>query len=291
MLLIFVNLQIYYKKHCGDTDWVVLEPRWLSCVIIGRMFAGDDFPSNINHLDNKHLYSLSDIRELLQDVADVDTLMDLLQHLELVFRYDETHYMIPARLPTTLDPVVWSKDTRFTEYYGRRVECKDDTDIFTPDVFPCLQVRIMKWFCDEQGGVCISRHSLKFSRDIEGLVQLTSDQKAIHISVRGRSGKVDRSACYFQLEHVLGMVLSELEQRSPGTAINMCYLSPRSLLQHNDLEDVSYYTEKDIQSAQHRVVVHPQTRNTELVTDMLCVGYDSTLLRRDGSECSKRLAS
>ncbi|XP_033641726.1 death-associated protein kinase 1-like isoform X2 [Asterias rubens] len=278
--------EIYYKKQCDEMDWVVLEPRWLCYDIIGRLFAGDDFPSNISRLDNKQLYSISDIRGLLQDLADADILMDLLQHLELVFRYDDTRYIIPARLPMDLDPVVWSKDPRFTEYYGRRIECKDDTDIFSPDVFPCLQVRIMRCFCDLQSGVCISRHSLKFSRDIEGLVQLTSYQRAIHICVRGRSGKVDRSACYTQLEYVLGMVLSEIEHRSPGTAINICYLSPRSLLQHNDLEDISFYTEADIQSAKHRVVVHPKTRNTELVTDVLCVGYNSTFLRRDGLECS-----
>ncbi|XP_038047951.1 death-associated protein kinase dapk-1-like [Patiria miniata] len=278
--------EIYFKKQCGDMDWVVLEPRWLSRVIIGRVFAGEDFPSPTNRLENKQIYSVSDIRQLLRNVADVYNVLDLLQHLELVYQYDDTHYIIPARLPTNLNPVVWSKDTRFTEYYGRRVQCKDITDIFSPDVFPCLQVRIMRWFCDGHGRVAISRQSLKFSGKIEGMVQLTSDQKAIHICVRGRSSREDRGACYSQLEHVLGMVLSELVQRSPGTATDICYLSPRSLMQHEDVGDISYYTETDIElSAKEGVVVHPQTSNTELTTDILCAGYDSRFLQRNGLEC------
>ncbi len=266
---------------------MVLHPTWLCTTIIGPAFATDAaFPPSYNKLNKKVVYNLDELRELYQPVADEKLLLPFLEHLEIAYLYDSQHFIIPGMLPNDMDPVYWMKDDSFKEYYGRRVECSDNTDVFASSVFPCLMVAIMKWYKGEYKATAISKTTIKFIEKVEGIVHLTKDRRAIIICVRGR-GLAERSACHQQLHQVLSFTLSKLELRSPGTRFRITYVSPCSLRQHNDdLDSVRIYSREQIRGAEKASGIVTNGIGSDRVVDIFCQGYETAFLILFGLNCS-----
>ncbi|XP_070549740.1 death-associated protein kinase 1-like [Ptychodera flava] len=70
-------------------DIIVLDPQWLCTRVIGPMLAPETFVKYTKRLTKKMIYSRSDIEVVFQDFADIDSLIDLLKELELVFEVAE----------------------------------------------------------------------------------------------------------------------------------------------------------------------------------------------------------
>ena len=279
---------MYFAELLDKEPQVILNTKWFSYDIIGAAFAGEDFPGDFPKLQESRVYNRNQLKNFFNTSADTDLLVALLQHVGLLYKCGHDKFIIPGKLPESLDKVCWRKEREFEEYHGRRVECKHDIDIFAPDVFPCIQTRIMEAFDMIDEPASISQSTLKFaSNSIEGMIQLTRDKRAINIACRCR-GDEDRAHCHDILEKVTRQVKLELIKRSPGTQTEMFYMSPRSLYAHDDLEDVWYYSEEDLKKGEKEVrgsVKHRATQNTDKTSAILCLGHDPLFLQILKADC------
>lgn len=180
---------------------------------------------------------------------------------------------------------LWEEDDTMTEYYGRRVECRDETDIFSADVFPCFQVAMMKKYSQEEKPV-ISVNELKIAQSVEGYVELIPDMKAIQYYVRGR-GEKQRGQCEEMMREIEGMIDRELENRSPGTCTTKKYLSSSQVKNLKDLHNVRSYTKQQLTEAVRKdgVVHEGKTHNTDEVAAIICKGFDMIFLETLGLSC------
>ena len=181
------------------------------------------------------------------------------------------------KLPPKVEKIEWKDDPSYTNYYGLRIECRDVTDIFSVDTFPCLQVRAMSNYKRENIEPTLSNLGVKVVDKVEGMIQLTDDKSAIHIAVRVKATKEgDRDQARRQLNEMKDMVYFELKERSIGTRVNLCYLSPHTLKGNRDLvEGVHYYSEEDIKNAQkkNKDVVIPGKLIKESIQDITGLRY------------------
>ena len=268
---------------------MILNTNWFSYNIIGAAFANEDFPGDFEKLPQRLVYDRNQLKKFFKTSADIDLLISLLQHVGLLHKCGTNKYIIPGKLPEIHDKVSWRKEDEFKEYYGRRLECEQDVDMFAPDVFPCIQTRVMEEFDMIDDPATISRPTLKFvSESVEGMIQLTQDKRAVNIACRCRDEK-DRGHCHDILVRVTRLVQLELIKRSPGTQVKMHYLSPKCLLSVDDLGEVWYYKEEDLHQEAIKgrdIVRHRSTGNTEKITSILCLGYDPLFLQSFGAACS-----
>ena len=86
------------------------------------------------------LYDWNQFKKFFKTSDDIDLLISLLQHVGLLHKCGDNKYIIPGKFPEIHDKVSWRKEEEFKEYYGRRLECEQDVDMFAPDVFPCIQM-------------------------------------------------------------------------------------------------------------------------------------------------------
>ncbi|XP_072047637.1 death-associated protein kinase 1-like isoform X1 [Amphiura filiformis] len=281
--------EVYFAELSGREHQVILNTKWFSYDVIGAAFASKDFPVDCPKLPECRVYNRKQLQEFFKTSADIDLLVALLQHVDLLHKCGRDKYIVPGKLPEALDKVCWRKEDEFKEYHGRRLECRQEVDMFAPDVFPCIQTRVMEELKMIDEPTAISRSTVKFASDsVEGMIQLSHDKRAINIACRCR-GEQDRGACQALLDMVTRLAKTEIIKRSPGTQTEMFYLSPRSLYAHDDLEDVWYYSEDELMQAEmdgHDTVKHRATGNTDMISSILCIGYDSLFLQVFRADCS-----
>ena len=179
---------------------------------------------------------------------------------------DSDTFIIPVKLPTDVTEIDWKDHEEYTNHYGYRIECKDESDMFTSDTFPCLQVRAMNEYKSSNVDPKLSHRGLKVCNKVEGMIQLTEHKSAIHIGVRMKEGEADLGR--EQLDNMKAMVEFELNERSIGTQTTLRYLSSTDMRGSKDLEEnVRYYSEEEVQNAiqNNQDLVHPQTRRRESV--------------------------
>ena len=280
---------MYFAELTDREHQVILNTNWFSYDIIGAAFANEDFPADFEKLPQRLVYDRNQLKKFFKTSADINLLISLLQHVGLLHKCGANKYIIPGKLPEIHDKVSWRKEDEFKEYYGRRLECEQEVDMFAPDVFPCIQTRVMEEFDMIDDPATISRPTLKFvSQSVEGMIQLAQDKRAVNIACRCRDEK-DRGHCHDILVRVTRLVQLELIKRSPGTQVKMHYLSPRRLLSLDDLEEVWYYKEEDLYLGAMEgsdIVRHRSTGITEKIGSILCLGYDPLFIQRLGAACS-----
>ncbi len=280
---------MYFAELPDREHQIILNTQWFSYDIIGAAFASEDFPVDFKKLPECRVYTRKQLVDFFKTSADIDLLVALLQHVGLLHKCGRDKYIVPGKLPETLDKVCWRKEDEFKEYHGRRLECRQEVDIFAPDVFPCIQTRIMEEMSMIDDTAAFSRSTLKFSEgSVEGMIQLSHNKRAINIACRCR-GEEDRGPCQSLLDKITRLARLEVIKRSPGTQMEMFYLSPRSLYAHDDLEDVWYYSEEDLTKAETDgldSVVDRATGNTDKISSILCMGYDPLFLQVFKAECS-----
>ena len=113
---------------------------------------------------------------------------------------------------------------------GRRVECRRETDIFTPGLFSFFQ---------SKAAVSLDVHAqlhkgwmkmVKVHDDTvatECLVELSNRERAIDCVVRGPAGT--ECQCVSFLDTVMSSLNKLLADKSPGTLLEKYYLSPTHL--------------------------------------------------------------
>ena len=166
-------------------------------------------------------------------------------------RNDDGTFIIPAKLPEETEAITWAENPDVTKYIGRRVQCRDESDMFSIDTFPCLQVSSMNRYRQKHVTPQLSHSAVKVCGKVEGMIQLTKDKRAIHIAVRLSEGQENHGI--EQLNQMEEMVFEQILQRSRGIQVTVCYLSPRDLQKSDNLEDkVGVYTNETVEEACER---------------------------------------
>ncbi|XP_078594441.1 uncharacterized protein LOC144872258 [Branchiostoma floridae x Branchiostoma japonicum] len=271
----FLEKSTWFLHHLGELLFIgsgtcnpiiVLRPSWLGTDVFGRVMAPDNF--NIPHLERTSRGVTKDeIKHVFQDVADVDLMITLLQEFQLCHTYDKQTYIIPGLLTETMPDEVWKPTTeQKVVYFGKQVQCADSTDMFSSGFFPRVQTRLMRELENHpslwrDGAKCVDRN-------LESLIKLSPDGRAVNICVRSVQGnKVQCGKMLQQLENIIADVLDEC---SPGTGTVENVLSARALKEHR--EEFYSYGKEEISKAAVKdgTIVHPVLQFTEQINDLLC---------------------
>ncbi|KAI8485276.1 hypothetical protein Bbelb_370230 [Branchiostoma belcheri] len=255
---------------------IVLKPNWLCTDVIGPMMAPVNFPIPRLERTSEDYVTREEIQRVFQDVADVDLLITLLQEFQLCHSYDGQTFIFPGLLTQTMPNHVWQPTSEpKVIYFGKQVQCADTTDMFSSGFFPRVQTRLMR---EQENRPLLWRDGAKcVDRNVEGLIKLSPDGRAVNICVRSVQGdKVQCGKMLLQLENTIADVLDEC---SPGTGTEEKVLSARALKEHRE-EFYSYGSEEISKAAvEGGTIVHPFLGFTEHVSDLLCIEVETPLTR------------
>ncbi|XP_070581720.1 death-associated protein kinase 1-like isoform X2 [Ptychodera flava] len=267
-------------------DIVVLNPQWLCNRVIGPMLATEIFEQYTKRLPDKTKtrYQRSDFEKVFDGLADIDMLIDLLCEMELLYGDTDMSYIVPGLLQNVMPEHKWQIDQIKKIYYGRRLQCRNDTDSFSPGMFPRLQTRLGRHFrCLNCPKVSLWKNGIKICHNVECLVYMTKGWRAIHVCVRAEKEE-EIGECHKMLELVTDYVYHMVNICCPGTSIDCHILSSHSLRNHRDLESIVYYLKHNILKAERmNEKVNDDIENKqEETSSLLCIGHDTMVLRRFG---------
>ncbi|XP_078594438.1 uncharacterized protein LOC144872256 [Branchiostoma floridae x Branchiostoma japonicum] len=272
----FLEKSTRYLHHMGEILFIspdncdpilVLKPNWLGTDVFGRIMAPDDFPIPHRLRTSRDYVTREEIQEAFQDVADVDLVITLLQEFQLCHTFDQETYVIPGLLKQAMPDKVW-KSTQEPKvvYFGKQVQCAGSTDMFSSAAFPRVQTRLMR---EMESHPSLWRDGAKcVDRNVEGLIKLSPDGRAVNICVRSVQG--DKVKCGKMLQQLENIIADVLYECSPGTSTVENVLSARALKEHR--EEFYFYSKEQISKAAAKdgTVVHPILKFTEQVNDLLC---------------------
>ena len=171
---------------------------------------------------------------------------------------------------------LWEKDPELTVYAGVQVHCTSVSSIFSPSVFPRLQLQIRRAFLDdiEDQELILWRDGLKCSRgEVEVCIRQLIRNWSLEVIVRGTEDT--RTECYALLQQVYSILLSTLRMSNPGTMFATKVSSRRSLLNHNRCPHL--YSSMEIFEAERSAgggLAPPIGGDApETLCDLLCCGW------------------
>eukprot|EP00058_Branchiostoma_floridae_P002023 XP_002587511.1 hypothetical protein BRAFLDRAFT_99404 [Branchiostoma floridae] len=274
-----------FLDHLGETIFkcpsssdpiIVLKPNWLCTDVIGPMMAPVNFPIPRPEITSEDYVTRAEIQRVFQDVADVDLLITLLQEFQLCHSYDGQTFIFPGLLTQTMPPDKWQPTPEpKVVYFGKQVQCADSTDMFSSGFFPRVQTRLMR---ELENRPLLWRDGAKCAdRNVEGLIKLSPDGRAVNICVRSAQG--DKGQCGKMLQQLENIIADVLDDCSPGTGTVEKVLSARALKEHR--EEFYSYGKEEISkaAAEGGTILHPTLGFTEQVSDLLCVEDENPLTR------------
>ncbi|XP_072039196.1 uncharacterized protein [Amphiura filiformis] len=265
---------------------VIMNIQWLCSNVIAKVLAGDEFPAQFQKLPDKPLYSEDELREFLVTGKglDFDLTVLLLVHLKLLFITDDGSYLIPSKLPPTLPPILIEKSDN-AQMFGIRVECADESDMFSPDLFPHIHLHMLECYPDTHGTVKAnySNSAIKFISPVEGMVQKTDMGRAINVTVMCKN-QHERTKAHSQLQSLQRSIKLYLRQCSPGTVVKWKFLSPKSMKTECNLEKILYYESDDLRKAEegNGTVYHSRQTHADNMIDVICQGVDMMFITELG---------
>ncbi|XP_078608865.1 uncharacterized protein LOC144880518 isoform X2 [Branchiostoma floridae x Branchiostoma japonicum] len=268
--------EVIFNSPSTSDPIIVLKPNWLCTDVIGPMMAPVNFPIPRPERTSEDYVTRAEIQRVFQDVADVDLLITLLQEFQLCHSYDGQTFIFPGLLTQTMPPDKWqlTQEPKVV-YFGKQVQCADTTDMFSSGFFPRVQTRLMR---ELENRPLLWRDGAKCAdRNVEGLIKLSPDGRAVNICVRSAQG--DKVQCGKMLQQLENIIADVLDECSPGTGTVEKVLSARALKEHR--EEFYSYGKEEISkaAAEGGTILHPTLGFTEQVSDLLCREDEDPLTR------------
>ncbi|GAB6027724.1 hypothetical protein CHUAL_001959 [Chamberlinius hualienensis] len=272
---------LYLKSDCQDM--VVINPKWLCGTIIGQLL------SHV-HLEQARVtgcYTVDDFQLMFPETDALD-LLQVLESLNLCTRCDndgDIEYEFPCfNLIETL-PGLWDKQgvpyTQEAVYGGVKLTAPKDSYQLLDGIFLHLQVQLrrsVQEHHDPDSDLYQWLHGSKFcSGNLESLITLEKDGKAIELKVRGPTDM--RKACFYFLEDLLTVVDQVVFEMCPGFLLEKHILSAQQLKKHFKGES-TVYTSRMIMEAQWASKTSVQNainKSEESLADLLCFGSQEIL--------------
>ena len=213
--------------------------------------------------------------------ADVPSIANLLEHFELCVPREEDRsvYQFPCLIKMQRLFGLWEKQIGLNVYAGVHVECRTSSDVFSPGLFPKLQIQVRKMFSDDidDQEVTLWSDGLKCCRgEVEVLLQHQEHCRTIEIFVRGT--EETRPECYALLQQFHSLVIKTVHASNPGTNIATHVLSAKQLKEH--MEEPVVYSAIDIFEAERGdgIVRHLESGLEEHILDLVCCGCENFLI-------------
>ena len=187
-----------------------MDIQWLCFNVIGKVLAGEEFPSHFQKLPNKPVYSKEELKKFLatRKGLDFDLTVLLLEHLKILFITDDGKYLIPSKLPPSLPSLQLEKNEN-SKLYGIRVECVDESDMFSPDLFPNIHLDMLECNPESQGQANYSNSAIRFVSPVEGMIQETDMRKGINVAVVCKEEK-DMPKIHAQLQSYVILIIEAI---------------------------------------------------------------------------------
>lgn len=251
---------------------------WLGLRIFGPALSPEN--SVIPQLKSVTGYvNLSTLQRVYPEV-DSTSLINLFEHFELCTSIDDNRFSFLFPCLIKMEPIhgMWEKSTKFTVYAGIRITCQTDKDIFSPSVFPKIQICSRKMFSHdiEDQELTLWRGGLKCCRGgVEVLMQYPELCKCMEVLVRGTERT--RLDCYSMLQQFYRIIVNTLHTVNPGTAFMTEVLSSKRLALHRP---PMAYSPMEIFTAEREggVLRHTEVPDLEEnVLDVICCGCEELL--------------
>ncbi len=258
---------------------VVLDPMWLGLRIFGPALSPEN--SVVPQLKSVTGYiNLSTLQHVYPELEPA-SIVNLFEHFEFCAAVDENRYqfLFPGLIKMEEIHGLWERSSQFTVYAGIRLVCQRGSDIFTPSVFPRIQIYARKAFSHdiEDQELALWRGGLKCCRgEVEVLLRYPDLCHSIEIMVRGAEDT--RLECYTVLQQFYTIVVEMVQRVNPGTAFTTEIISSKRLREHRP---VLSYSPMDVFEAERGdgVLRHPKMPDTEEnILDVICCGCEELLI-------------
>ena len=258
---------------------VILDPSWLGLRIFGPALSPENsiFPQ-LKSVTGR--VTFSEIQRIYPE-CDVHSIANLLEHFELCIPREvgRSTYEFPCLIK--MQPLfgLWEIDPSFTVYAGVHVKCRAPSDVFSPGLFPNLQIQVRKTFSDdiEDQEVTLWSDGLKCCRgEVEVQIQHLEHCRTIEVLVRGT--EETRPECYALLQQFHSLVMKTIRVMNPGTNIATHILSAEQLREHK--KDPVAYSAVEIFEAERGdgIVKHSESGQEEHILDLVCCGCEDLVI-------------
>ena len=275
----FIHIQIIFLDEGLLQNLVILDPAWLGRDIFGPALTPDNSlrpQMSVKSVTGR--VTLSNVRNMFGE-WDCLSIARIFEHFELCSCSEESVYEFPCLMK--MEPLygLWLKDPNFTIYAGFYLECSDSTDIFSPGLFPRVQVLARRNFggdLDEQE-LTLWSDGLKCSRgEVEVMAEMKDPNRRIAIVARG--GEQAGHECHAMLRLFYEFVLDTVRAFNPGTRTTVRLLSPGHLSEH--VKTPATYSAVEVFDAEREggEVRDGERGLQESILDIVCCGCEDLLI-------------
>ena len=218
--------------------------------------------------------SLADLHRMFPQ-WDATSVAHLVQHFNLCLP-SQGGYKFPALIRAQALFGLWEKDQLYQVYAGVRIVCRTAADIFTPGLFPCLQLLVQSKFPDDDD------HELSLWSEglkcCHGNVEVCVRHLNRAIEILARCAEGSRRECADLLHKVYTQVMGVIHQANPRTEVSRHILSAQHLCEHRP--DPSIYSAAEIFEAERcgGVAKSLSGRIQEPIADLVCCGCPGLLM-------------
>ena len=268
------RVQVVFIQQYPLCNIIILDPHWLGSQIFGPLLS----PNNLLVQTTTGLLSLATLHRVFPQ-WDAASVAHLLQHFNLCHP-QHGGYEFPALIKVQPLFGLWERDQLFQVYAGVRIVCRTPADVFSPGLFPCLQLLVQSRFppVDESHEVTLWSGGLKCCQgNVEACVRHVEPiHRALEILVR--SGEDSRRQCAELLHQLYTQVVSAIHQINPKTEVSRYALSARQLHEHR--QDPATYSSMEIFEAERTngMAKNSCGKTQEAIADLVCCGCPGLLM-------------
>lgn len=276
MFFVTPPLQIVCTSEGPLSHSVILDPSWLGGRIFGSILSPET--STTHWLQSAvGVVKLSEIQSVFPKLDPI-SVAHLLEQFDLCSPTSKAGmlYEFPCLLKTDTVFGHWEKNPNFQVYAGFHLKCNGESDIFSPQLLPTIQLCTHKELCleGEEQGLNLWHDGLKcWRRKVEGRLQMLEPHRRMEVVVRG--WEEAREECYALLRELYSFICHCIYLHSPGVAFTPIVLSARDLREH--ARPKTYSAAEVFEAAQgdgnvRRLDSNNSSDSQESVIDLVCCG-------------------
>ena len=266
----FTSSDCVHIKESFLSNIVVLDPNWLRQQVFWLVLSPQN--SVIAHI------KLVTGCILLKDLAivypeiELISLMHLFEYFELCRQLKDTEmYEFPCLIK--MDPLfgLWEREPHLSVYAGVQLSCSLPVHMFSPSLFPRMQLHIRAAFSDDLDDqeVILWSDGLKCCRgEVEVCMRQTVPNKALVF----RGTEDTREECVALFHQFYSILLTTIRESSPGTMFSTSVLSSTDLRAHH--HHPHHYSSMEVFSAENGIL-SPKSGDVaaEDIAELLCCGH------------------
>jgi len=255
--------EILYLNSKGDQDLVIIEPKWLTSYIFGKLFSND----HISKSPITGRYGVDTMQEMFPEIDALD-LLQVLESYGICTQCDvegDIEYEFPSfiklekpdNLLEDLEKEESSEESSEEDYKlgGLRLQCEPDvpSGFLLTCLFPRIQ-NALRASVQENSDIdqnldivqWCNASKLTFG-SLEAIIMatiLTSSMQYEAIEIRVRGLFKEQIECFYFFEDLLSLIEMTINEICPSLLLERHYISPLTLHQHK--EDLITYSPSQI---------------------------------------------